>query len=95
METENSTGAVPKNGASKTSYSSELLAEGEIDTCDVLEVVLPRRVAGDVVGTEVRRQIVHFYGTELDGTRDGDVQADAVLHGEAIVAPAARETSDL
>ncbi len=37
----------------KKPQTSVLLSEGEIDTCDVLEVGLPRRVAGDVVGTKV------------------------------------------
>src|SRR5271157_2178754 len=70
-----------------------LPAECEVNAGEVFEVVLPRGVAGDVVGSKVSRQIVHFDWTELNGMRDGDVKAEAVLHRETIVAPVARGTS--
>jgi hypothetical protein len=72
-----------------------LPAEGEIDTGDVLEVVLTRGGASDVIGSEVGVQIVHFDGTELNTLGDWYVKAAAELHGETIIAPAARATSTL
>src|SRR5271166_5032349 len=72
-----------------------LAAEGKVHTRDVLEVVLARGCAGDVIGAEVGIQIVHFNRTELNRLGDWDVHAHAVLHGETVVAPVARSTITL
>src|SRR5271166_5810489 len=72
-----------------------LAAEGEVHAREVLEVVLTRGCAGDVIGAEVGVQIVHFNWTQLNRLGDGNVQAHAVLHREPIIAPVARAASTL
>lgn len=72
-----------------------LCSEDEVDTHDVLKVVLAARRVWNVVRAKVGIQIVHFDRTELNRFRDGDVKAEAVFHREAVVVSAARATSAL
>lgn len=72
---------------------SLLAAEGEVQTGEVLEVVLAGRRVCNVVGAEVGVHVVHLDGPQLDVRRKSVVEASAVLHREPVVASAARATS--
>src|SRR5271166_2211572 len=65
-----------------------LSAEGEVHPRYILEVGLPGRVTREVIGTKVGSQIINFHGTELDGTRDGNVEPAAELHCETVIVAA-------